>query len=232
MILSEQTRSRIRNTLGVLKILGGVVLLAAVSWEVIYGNRVHLSGLYLHIQLAVCILFLADFFVRWVAAEPHSRFFLHNIAFFVISVPYLNILIWTGLHPPHEVAMLIGLMPLARAFLASFIVVKWLASGKVNRLFASYIFTVVVVTYLSALVFYDYEASVNPKLNGFGDAFWWAWMNVTTVGAEIFAVTPIGKIITVVLPTLGMMMFPIFTTYILQDYAGLNKAKKESKKQP
>ena len=47
---------------------------------------------------------------------------------------------------------------------------------------------------------------------------WWAWMNVTTVGAEIFAVTAIGKVITILLPTLGMMMFPIFTTYILQEY--------------
>ena len=41
---------------------------------------------------------------------------------------------------------------------------------------------------------------------------------LTTVGAEIFAVTAIGKVITILLPTLGMMMFPIFTTYILQEY--------------
>ena len=59
---------------------------------------------------------------------------------------------------------------------------------------------------------------VNDKLHGFGNALWWAWMNVTTVGAEIFAVTAIGKVITILLPTLGMMMFPIFTTYILQEY--------------
>ena len=52
----------------------------------------------------------------------------------------------------------------------------------------------------------------------FGDAIWWASMNLTTVGADIFAVTAVGKILTVLLPTLGMMMFPIFTTYILQEY--------------
>lgn len=89
-----------------------------------------------------------------------------------------------------------------------------------NRIFWAYIFTVVVFTYLSALVFYDYEVGVNTKLTGFGNALWWAWMNVTTVGAQIFAVTAIGKIVTVLLPSLGMMFFPIFTTYILDRYTG------------
>ncbi|MDE5963578.1 MAG: two pore domain potassium channel family protein, partial [Alistipes sp.] len=91
---------------------------------------------------------------------------------------------------------------------------------RMDRIFWAYIFTVVVFTYLSALVFFDYEAGVNTKLVGFGNALWWAWMNVTTVGAEIFAVTAIGKVVTVLLPSLGMMFFPIFTTYILNRYTG------------
>ena len=44
-------------------------------------------------------------------------------------------------------------------------------------------------------------------------------MNVTTVGAAIFPVTAVGKVLSVLLPSLGMMFFPIFTTYILQEYA-------------
>ncbi len=104
--------------------------------------------------------------------------------------------------------MLIGVMPLMRAFLALYVVVQWLVDNKVRRLFFAYIFTVVVFTYISALVFYDYEILVNDRLHGFGNALWWAWMNVTTVGAENIAVTAIGKVFSVLLPTLGMMMFP------------------------
>ena len=130
------------------------------------------------------------------------------------SIPYLNILAWSGADLPRYWAMLIGVMPLMRAFLALYVVVQWLVDNKIRRLFTAYIFTVVVFTYISALVFYDYEILVNDKLHGFGNALWWAWMNVTTVGAEIFAVTAIGKVITILLPTLGMMMFPIFTVYI------------------
>lgn len=46
------------------------------------------------------------------------------------------------------------------------------------------------------------------------DALWWAFMDVTTVGSNIYAVTATGKILSVVLAALGMMMFPIFTVYV------------------
>ena len=43
-------------------------------------------------------------------------------------------------------------------------------------------------------------------------------MNMTTVGAEIFPVTAIGKIICVILPIIGMAMFPVFTVYVTSLY--------------
>lgn len=74
------------------------------------------------------------------------------------------------------------------------IIVRWLVSeNRMRRLFFAYIFTVVIFTYISGLVFYDYEVLVNPKLHGFGNALWWAWMNVTTVGAEIFPSRPSAR---------------------------------------
>ena len=219
MSLSESTRTEIRNCLSILKVIAGVVLLAAISWEIIAGDHMHFSRNYLIIQLVVCILFLCDFFVRWAAWERKGRFFARNFLVLLISIPYLNIIDWSGAELSRYWAMLIGIMPLMRAFLAFYVVVQWLVDNKVRKLFFAYIFTVVVFTYISALVFYDYEILVNSRLHGFGNALWWAWMNVTTVGAEIFPVTAIGKIFCVLLPSLGMMFFPIFTTYVLQEYS-------------
>lgn len=112
----------------------------------------------------------AIFFVRWAAAGHKGRFFGRNILFFLISIPYLNILDWSGADLPRYWAMLIGVMPLMRAFLALYVVVRWLVDNKIRQLFTAYIFTVVVFTYISALVFYDYEILVNDKLHGFGNA--------------------------------------------------------------
>lgn len=209
---------RFLQILGAVKVLAGLLLLVAISWEVIAGGK-HFSRPYLAVQFVVCLLFLCDFFVRWGADGWSLRFFWRNLFYLLLSVPYLNIVSWSGVTLSRGAAMLLGLVPLLRAFLAMTIVVGWLVSNRVRRLLAAYIFTVVVFTYLSALIFYDYELPVNPHLHGFGNALWWAWMNVTTVGAAIFPVTAIGKLFSVLLPSLGMMFFPIFTTYVLQEYA-------------
>ena len=62
--------------------------------------------------------------------------------------------------------------------------------------------TIVICT-LTALVILCSGTSVN-----YGQA----------AGAEIFPVTAVGKVFCVLLPSLGMMFFPIFTTYVLQEY--------------
>ena len=134
------------------------------------------------------------------------------------SIPYLNILDWLNVVMHRGVAIAVAALPLLRSFVAMGVVVWWFIDSKVSRIFAAYLFTVVCFTYLAALIFYDYEILVNDKLHGFGNALWWAWMNTTTVGAAIFPVTAIGKVLAVLLPGLGMMFFPVFTIYITDIY--------------
>lgn len=213
-------RSGIEHTLAILKVIAGVVLLMAISWEILAGDSL-LSEAFLIIQLAVCAVFLCDFFVRWGTAKRHNRFFWSRLPYLLLSIPWLNIFVWTGFTPTHEWGLLLGLIPMLRAFLAMFIIVEWLVSAnRMSRLFWAYIFTVLIFTYLSALLFFEYETGVNSSLHGFGNALWWAGMNVTTVGAQIFAVTGVGKVVSVLLPALGMLFFPIFTTYVLDRYTG------------
>ena len=221
---TEKPQGSAGNRLETLKVIAGVVLLVALSWEIIAGDHVHFSRTYLTIQFFVCLVFLYDFFARWRSAENRPRFFWRHLFYLLISIPWLNLIGWTGIRMTHDWGLLVGLIPLLRAFLAMVIVVQWMVrDNKMSRIFWAYIFTVVVFTYISALVFYDYESPVNDKLQGFGNAVWWAWMNVTTVGAEIFAVTAVGKIVTILLPSLGMMFFPIFTTYVLDKYTHKNE---------
>ncbi len=209
----------LRSVMETLAILAGIVLLVVLSIEIIGGSGTRFSAFYLQVQFAVCVVFLLDFFVLWAASPNRGRYFGRNLLFLLISIPWLNILGWCGVAVTRDWGVLVGLLPVLRAFLAMVIIVRWLIEGnKMRRMLVAYVFTVVVFTYISGLVFYEYEAAVNPKLHGFGNALWWAWMNVTTVGAAIFPVTVVGKVFCVLLPSLGMMFFPIFTTYVLQEY--------------
>lgn len=85
-------------------------------------------------------------------------------------MPYLNIVHWCHADLTRDWAMLISLTPLLRTFLALYVVLYWMVNNRFKLLFWAYIITVVVFTYLSALIFFDYEVLVNDKLHGFGNA--------------------------------------------------------------
>ena len=200
-------------------LLASVVLLAALSVEVITGDNIHFPQWFMCVQLAVCIVFIAAFFVEMSADDNPKKFFCRHLLFLLLSVPYLNIIHWCGVQMNRHCMMVLVMITLLRAFLAMYLVVRWLVGGgSARQLFFAYLFTVVVFTYLSGIVFYDFEIHVNPNLHTLGDAMWWAGMGVTTVGAAIFPVTAVGKIFAVLLPLLGMLMLPVFTVYVTDRY--------------
>lgn len=214
--VSGTSGRRYVRTLDLLSFIGGIVLLVALSEEIIEVGGIRFSRGFLTIQFVVCLVFLLDFFARWASAGHKGRYILRNILILLLSIPYLTLL--APFELPRDVALLVGIVPFARLFLALFLIVRWLVENRTGRLFAAYVLTVVLFTYISALVFYDCEVPVNRQLDGFGDALWWACMNVTTVGAALLPVTTAGKVLCVLLPVLGMMLFPVFTAYILSVY--------------
>ena len=83
------------------------------------------------------------------------------------------------------------------------------------------------MVYFSSLIFFVIEQKVNPEVKDYNDALWWAFMDVTTVGSNIIAITPTGRILSVLLAALGMMMFPIFTVYVTSLVQSANKKKED-----
>lgn len=105
-------------------------------------------------------------------------------------------------------------MPLLRGGYALALVVRWFTKNKISSMFVVYLSLLMTAVYFSSLVFYSLEYSVNTMVKGYGDALWWACMNATTIGSNIFAITPTGRVLSVLLGAIGMMMFPIFTVYV------------------
>ncbi len=208
----------LQRTTHALTLIGAFVLIVALSCEIIGGDHLHFSPEYKMLQLGICALFLIDLGVRWCRVGVTRWSWVGHLLFLVLAIPWLNIAEWCHWDLDRAEGMAVATMPLLRAFLALYLLVHWMIEGRVKRLFLAYAITVIVFTYLAALLFYDFEILTNPHLKGFGNALWWAWMNVTTVGAAIFPVTPVGKTICVLLPIVGMAMFPIFTVYITLLY--------------
>ena len=195
-------------------IIAAAVLLIALSYEILQGNHTRFTQGYMTLQLIVCAIFLLDFAVRISTEEQKWRFLRQNLLFLVLSIPYLNIVDWLDVPPPRQWSIVLTAIPILRMLLAVYLVAQWIIKDGIKRLFVAYAFTLLLFTYLSSLIFYDFEFGINSELNDFGDALWWAFMNMTTVGSSIIPITAIGKTLAILLPLLGMMILPLFTIYI------------------
>lgn len=207
------------RAINILTLLASILLLASLSVEIIYSRELApFSALYQHVMFVICIIFIVDFFALMFSSEHRWRFLYRNFVVLVLSVPYHTIATWAGLQLGHTISMILSGVVMLRSIMALYITLRWLIVRRATRLLWAYIATVTLCTYLAALLFYEYEAPVNSSVVGFSDALWWAGMNLTTVGAEIFPVTAIGKLICVMLPVLGTAIFPVLTVYITSLY--------------
>lgn len=207
-------RRGIYGLLHVAVLVLSVILVVAISADTFKSDTAVVSDTYLNIQFWICLFFLADFFIEWGLAERKWVYMASHIIFFIISVPYLNIFRHFDIVFPPETEYLLRFIPLIRGGYALVIVVGRLFYNRASSLLVTYMTLLGATVYFSSLLFYVLEHNVNPMVRGYGDALWWALMDVTTVGSNIYAVTVAGKGMSVALAAVGMMMFPIFTVYI------------------
>ena len=207
------------RAINILTLLASILLLASLSVEIIYFRElVEFSKIYSNVMVVICLIFIVDFFALMIHSGNKLRFFARNFVVLLLSVPYHAIAEWCGVDIGHDMSMWLSGVVMLRAVMALYITLRWLIERRATRLLWAYLATVLLCTYFAALLFYEFEAPVNSSVAGFGDALWWAGMNLTTVGAEIFPVTAIGKLICVMLPVLGTAIFPVLTVYITSLY--------------
>ena len=198
----------IYRCLNIIILLLSVALIAYLSIDALHGVVYLDDRGYMTFQLWVCMAFIADFFIELYMSHHRGRYFL------ILSIPWLNIINHAGIRLSADVIYFARFIPLARGALAISIVFGYLSSNAVSSLLISYISIVVLVGYFGSLIFFQWEHTANPLVTTYWDALWWSCMNIVTVGCNIEPVTGVGKIVAVVLPVLGMVVFPLFTVYI------------------
>lgn len=165
-------------------------------------------------QFWICVVFMLDFFVELFLSKDKWHYVKTRFIFLIVSIPYQAIIFHFGWHISDEVSYLIRYMPLIRGGYALAIVVNWFTYNKATGLFFTYIIILLSTVYFASLTFYLFEFKINPMVHDYQDALWWAAMDVTTVGSNIEAMTGVGRVLSVLIAALGMMMFPIFTVYV------------------
>lgn len=191
-----------------------VLLIVFISIDTFNGINFLDDGFYMHFQFWVCIVFMADFFIELALAPDKLRYTRNRLLYLLLSIPYLNIISVLGIRLTPEQLFFIRFIPLARGIMAMVIVVGAFSRNRLTSFLSSYIVILAAFIYLGSLIFFYFEQGVNADVNNFGTALWWACMNATTIGCNIYPVTVAGKVLGCILSVGGIIMFPLFTVFI------------------
>lgn len=226
MKLFTWQKENISKILQITILLLSLFLVISISIDTFEGVDFYTQSSYMKMQLWICIWFLFSFVVEFCLANNKWQYFRSHFIFLLVAIPYQNIIQYYHITFPPEITYFIRFIPLIRGGYALAMVVGWLTSNKASSLFVTYILMLFATVYFSSLVFFVIEHRVNPQVATYGDALWWAFMDVTTVGSNIVSVTTTGRVLSVVLAALGMMMFPIFTVYVTSLVTKKDKKKR------
>lgn len=200
-------------------------LIVYISYDTFMNQPFLSNHNYMMFQFWVCMVFLADFFIELGFANDKKKYLKSRWFFFLISIPYLNIINQYNFQFPADVIYYLRFVPLIRGAYSLSMVMGYISNNRAVSLLSQYVAILAAATYILGLIFYYQEYGVNPDVKSFWDALYWAAMNMTTVGCYFSAVTPVGKIISVILPILGMLMLPLFTVYITNVVTAINSKK-------
>ena len=214
------------GVLHIIILLLSLFLVISISIDTFKNIPFYTQTSYKKIQLWICLFFLFDFVLELFLSKDKLRYLRTHFIFLLVAIPYQNIIEYYHIITSPELSYFLRFVPLVRGGYALAIVVGWLSYNKASGLFVSYLTMLLATVYFSSLIFFVLEHKVNPLVANYGDALWWAFMDVTTGCSNISAITVTGRVLSVVLAALGMMMFPIFTVYVTSLVQKSNEEKK------
>ncbi len=212
------TKNKLKSTLlGAMRLTVfalSAMLIIFISTDTFERRNFLQNHFYMTFQLWVCAFFILDFFIELIFAEKKRRYLKRRWLFLIMSIPYLNIITNLDISLSHTELYWVRFIPLGRATMALAIVVGYVSKNRVSSLLASYVMILVSFVYFGSIIFFNAESEINTSVTSYWDALWWAAMDVTTLGCDIQPLTAVGKVVSVILASLGVMMFPLFTVYI------------------
>jgi voltage-gated potassium channel len=188
-----------------------VAFLVAYAWEVVGNLSGRASLLPDTVMNGIWVVFLADYIVSLVLARPRRRWFLtHLHELFIVALPMLR--------PLRLLRLLSVVLMLHRGSI-------WAFRGRV----ALYVVTTTVLLVLVAgLAVLDAEQNAaHSNIHNIGDATWWAFTTITTVGyGDYYPVTLGGRLVAVGLMAAGVALLGTVTALLAQWFIEqVNQAK-------
>ena len=171
----------------------------------------------------ICVLFLYDFFYRFIKAPSKLKFLKWGWIDLISSIPTFEYLRYGRL------IRLIRIFRVLRAFRS----VKYLTSHIFKTRTKGTFSTVSLISFLmlifGSISILQVETVAESNIKTAGDAIWWAFVTITTVGyGDKFPVTGEGRVIAAFLMITGVALFGTFTGFVAAWFMDGDKSNKEN----
>lgn len=161
------------------------------------------------VDLAIALIFLAEFLWRFLKAPDRARFFRNSwwelLAAIPLTVETAQALRSVRLLRLVRVLRLLRVIRLAVRL--KIVLDRARIFGKQTNL-VEITSVVIAIVLTSAAAFHYFEFGRNPNVSSFGDSVWWAIITVTTVGyGDIYPITTAGRVVATILLVTGLGTF-------------------------
>jgi Ion transport protein len=173
---------------------------------------------------SLCLVFLGDFLHRLRSAESRSRYMTHEGGWLDLigSLPF----------PGFRLARILRVVRASRQIREHGARRLWrdfIKERAQGALYVVLLLVVLVLEFASIGVLRAEEDAVDANIRTASDALWWGYVTITTVGyGDRYPVTNEGRMVGVVLLTIGVGLFGTFTAFIANLFLGPREKKAEA----
>lgn len=212
------------NFLNLLIIILSFYVLGSLVVDTFFTLPPEIAKVLNYVDNFICGVFLLDFIIRFRQAENKLQFMKWGWIDLIASIPTLDFM------RAGRLLRLIRLIRIIRAFRSTKHIVQHIFKNKVQGTLTSVAIIAVLMLLFSSIAILQFETDPNSNIKTAGDAIWWAYVTMTTVGyGDKYPVTTEGRIVAAVLMTVGVGLFGTFTAYVSSWFVKDNAKTEEGK---
>lgn len=172
----------------------------------------------------VCLLFLLDFVVSFVRAERRWHYLVTwGWVDLLSSIPTVDPLRWG------RAARILRIFRVLRGVRATKLIATFLLNRRAESTALSAALISLLLLVFSSIAILQFENIPEANIHGAGDALWWAFVTMTTVGyGDRFPVTVEGRIIGGLLMTAGVGLLGTLSGFVAAWFLTPNREKQGS----